>query len=129
MSDRILITSLDQIPDFDLMTWEEEADWWERAEFADGVLEESPEVEAEVDAVLGIKRATKRLLKAEAVLGEVRIFPDPEAGVWVATCENPACVVTEADSFLEAAIKVARLAQELHELNEQDPNPARAGGK
>jgi hypothetical protein len=51
---RSLITSADELPDFDGMTADEEATFWETHDFAEGVLEEGPEVDAEVYAALGI---------------------------------------------------------------------------
>jgi hypothetical protein len=51
---RSLITSADELPDFDLMTADEEATFWETHDFAEGVLESGPEVDAEVYAALGI---------------------------------------------------------------------------
>jgi hypothetical protein len=53
---RSLITSADELPDFDLMTTEEEVEFWETHDFAEGVLEEGPNVDAEVYEVLGISR-------------------------------------------------------------------------
>jgi len=50
--ERRLITHPDQIPDFDTMTEEEEAEFWETHDFADGVLEEGPEVDAEFERIL-----------------------------------------------------------------------------
>jgi hypothetical protein len=54
---RSLITSADELPNFDLMTAEEEATFWETHDFAEGVLEEGPEVDAEVYEALGIPKS------------------------------------------------------------------------
>lgn len=51
---RTLITSADELPDFDSLTPEQEAEFWETHDFAEGVLEEGPEVDAEVYEALGI---------------------------------------------------------------------------
>lgn len=51
---RVLITSPDELPDFGAMTPEQKAEFWETHNFAEGVLEESPEVDAEVYEALGI---------------------------------------------------------------------------
>jgi hypothetical protein len=58
---RSLITSADELPDFDLMTAEEEAEFWETHDFAEGVLEEGPEVDAEVYEALGVPSPKKHL--------------------------------------------------------------------
>lgn len=57
---RTLITSLDELPDFDAMTAEEEAEFWETHDFAEGVLAEGPEVDAEVYEALGIPNPKSR---------------------------------------------------------------------
>jgi hypothetical protein len=54
---RKLITSPDQIPDLDAMSWEEEDEFWQSHDFAEGVLESGPEVETEFYKLLGIKRS------------------------------------------------------------------------
>lgn len=51
---RPLITSADQLPDFSSMTREQEADWWDEHDVADELWEEGPEVDAEVNAALGV---------------------------------------------------------------------------
>ncbi len=51
---RTLITSADELPDFDHMTHEQEVEFWETHDFAEGVLEGGSEVDAEVYAALGI---------------------------------------------------------------------------
>lgn len=38
----ILITSANELPDFDNLTPEQEAEFWETHDFAEGVLEEGP---------------------------------------------------------------------------------------
>ncbi len=53
-SARVLITSPDELPDFDSLTPEQEAEFWETHDFAEGVLEEGPEIDAEVYEALGI---------------------------------------------------------------------------
>lgn len=53
-TERKLITSADELPDFEQMTDEEEAEFWETHDFAEGVLEEGPDVDAEVAALLGL---------------------------------------------------------------------------
>ena len=53
--ERTLITSPDELPDFSEMTAEEEAEFWETHDFAEGVLEDGPEVDAEVYEALGIE--------------------------------------------------------------------------
>ena len=53
-SSRVLITSPDELPDFDSLTPEEEAEFWETHDFTEGVLEEGPEIDAEVYEALGI---------------------------------------------------------------------------
>ena len=58
-SARILITSPDELPDFDSLTPEQEAEFWETHDFAEGVLEESPEIDAEVYEALGIPNPKK----------------------------------------------------------------------
>ena len=47
-----LITSQDQLPDFDAMTKAQEREWWETHEIAEGVLESGPEVDEEIDRLL-----------------------------------------------------------------------------
>jgi hypothetical protein len=47
-----LITSQDQIPDFDTMSKEDERIWWETHEIAEGVLDSGPEVEEEFERLL-----------------------------------------------------------------------------
>ena len=58
--ERTLITSVDELPDFDQMTREEEAEFWETHDFADGVFEEGPEIDAEVYEALGIEDPKKQ---------------------------------------------------------------------
>jgi hypothetical protein len=58
---RSLITSADELPDFNLMTAEEEATFWETHDFAEGVLEEGPEVDVEVYEALGVANPKKHL--------------------------------------------------------------------
>ena len=58
-SARILITSPDELPDFDSLTPEQEAEFWETHDFAEGVLEEGPEVDAEVYKALGVPNPKK----------------------------------------------------------------------
>ncbi len=55
--ERPLITSSDELPDFSKMTAEEEAEFWETHDFAEGVFEEGPEIDAEIDEALGIKNS------------------------------------------------------------------------
>lgn len=50
---RTFVTSA-ELPDFETMTAEQEAEYWETHDFAEGVLEEGPEVAAEVYKALGI---------------------------------------------------------------------------
>ena len=52
---RTLITSSDELPNFEKMTREEEAEFWETHDFAEGVLEDGPEIDAEVYEALGIE--------------------------------------------------------------------------
>lgn len=47
---RTLVTSADELPNFEAMT----AEYWETHDFAEGVLEEGPEVDAEVYKALGV---------------------------------------------------------------------------
>lgn len=51
---RTLITLGDQLPDFSSMTREGEADCWDEHDVADELWEEGPEVDAEVNAALGV---------------------------------------------------------------------------
>jgi hypothetical protein len=51
-TNRYLITSRDQLPDFDMMTEDEEMEFWETHDFAEGVLESGPEVEKEFDRLV-----------------------------------------------------------------------------
>ncbi len=55
-----LITSAEELPNFDSMTAEEEAAFWETHDFAEGVLEEGPDVDTEVYTALGISKPEKR---------------------------------------------------------------------
>ncbi len=48
-TDRTLVTSRDQLPDFDMMGEDEEMEFWETHDFAEGVLEEGPEIDEEFD--------------------------------------------------------------------------------
>ena len=57
---RTLITSPDELPDFSEMTAEEEANFWETYDFAEGVFEEGPEIDAEVYEALGIEDPKKK---------------------------------------------------------------------
>ena len=57
---RTLITSSDELPNFAQMTREEEAEFWETHDFAEGVFEEGPEIDAEVYEALGIENPKKR---------------------------------------------------------------------
>jgi hypothetical protein len=54
---RKVITHPDQLPDFSKLTWEEEDEFWRTHDFAEGVFEEGPEVDAELDGLLGIDRS------------------------------------------------------------------------
>lgn len=56
---RVLITSPDEMPDFDALTPEQEAEFWETHDFAEGVLEEGPEIDAEVYKALGVPNPKK----------------------------------------------------------------------
>ncbi len=47
-----LITSQDQIPDFDAMSKEDERIWWETHDIADGALESGPEIDEEFDRLM-----------------------------------------------------------------------------
>ena len=58
-SSRVLITSSGELPDFDSLTPEQEAEFWETHDFAEGVLEEGPEIEAEVYKALGVPNFKK----------------------------------------------------------------------
>ena len=58
--ERTLITSVDELPNFEQMTREEEAEFWESHDFAEGVLEDGPEVDAEVYEALGIENPKKQ---------------------------------------------------------------------
>ena len=51
---RTLVTLADGLPDFAAMTPEQEADWWGEHDVADELWEEGPEVDAAVDAALGV---------------------------------------------------------------------------
>lgn len=53
--ERTLINGGDELPAFDQMTREEEAEFWETHDFAEGVFEEGPEIDAEVYEALGIE--------------------------------------------------------------------------
>lgn len=57
---RTLITSPDELPDFATMTAEQEAEFWETHDFAEGVFDEGPEVDAEVYKALGIQNPKER---------------------------------------------------------------------
>ena len=57
---RTLITSVDELPDFEKMTREEEAEFWETHDFAEGIFEEGPEIDAEVYEALGIENPKKQ---------------------------------------------------------------------
>jgi len=52
---RPYITSRDQIPT-EFNSEDDETEFWELAHFAEGVLEEGPHIDAEVDRILGINR-------------------------------------------------------------------------
>jgi len=56
-AEKKIIRSLDQIPRFrnDL----EESDWWDEHELAPELMESGPQVEADLDKALGIKRPKK----------------------------------------------------------------------
>jgi len=56
---RTLITSFDQLPNFEEMTREQEAEWWETHDLADDLFEEGPEIDAEVYEALGIDNPKK----------------------------------------------------------------------
>lgn len=58
--ERTLITSVDGLPDFEQMTREEEAEFWETHDFAEGVFEEGPEIDAEIDEALGLENPKKK---------------------------------------------------------------------
>jgi hypothetical protein len=47
-----LITSQDQIPDFDAMSKEDERIWWETHEIAEGALESGPEIDEEFERLM-----------------------------------------------------------------------------
>ena len=51
----MLITRLEDIPDFDGMSREEEAEWWEKHDVAPDLTETGPDVYEEVYSVLGIE--------------------------------------------------------------------------
>ena len=51
---RTLIASAAELPDFETMTREQEADWWDTHDVAEGLFDEGPEVDAEVYEALGI---------------------------------------------------------------------------
>jgi len=51
-TDRYLIKTKDQLPDFDMMSEDEEMEFWETHDFAEGVLESGSEVEEEFDRLL-----------------------------------------------------------------------------
>lgn len=53
-TERTLVSSADELPDFGKMTRQQEAEWWETHDLADGLFEEGPEVDAEVYEALGI---------------------------------------------------------------------------
>lgn len=53
---RRLITDPGQMPDLSSMSWEEEDQFWATHDFAEGVLDEGPEVDAEFYKTLGIER-------------------------------------------------------------------------
>lgn len=58
---RKLVTSPDEMPDFENMSPEEEAEFWETHDFAEGVLEDGPEINAEVYEALGIPDPSQSL--------------------------------------------------------------------
>ncbi len=51
---RTLVTSSDELPDFEAMTREQEAEWWETHDVADNLFDEGPGIDAEVYEALGI---------------------------------------------------------------------------
>ncbi len=51
---RTLVTSSDELPDFEAMTHEQEAEWWETHDVAEELFDEGPEIDAEVYEALGI---------------------------------------------------------------------------
>ena len=51
---RTLIASAEELPDFEMMTREQEADWWDTHDVAEGLFDEGQEVDAEVYEALGI---------------------------------------------------------------------------
>ncbi len=53
--ERVLITRLEDIPDFGSMSREEEAEWWERHDVATDLMETGPDVYEEVYLVLGLE--------------------------------------------------------------------------
>ncbi len=57
---RTLVSSADELPDFEAMTREQEADWWETHDVAEELFDEGPEVDAEVYEALGIPNPKKR---------------------------------------------------------------------
>ncbi len=51
---RTLVTSSDELPDFEAMTREQEAEWWETHDVADDLFDEGPEIDTEVYEALSL---------------------------------------------------------------------------
>lgn len=58
--ERALVTRLEDLPDFDRMSREEEAEWWETHDIAEDLMESGPEVDTEVFEALGIDRSERK---------------------------------------------------------------------